>query len=208
MEGKVMDAIIWLVIIICGLGVGITYFGGDVRQFIYKDERVKKATGNSQDNVRIQNRSQGTTSKPIEIEPLSNDRFKIVMEDVHPPFARNTIVLNRSQLKHDPIKTIHTGRVYYWITEPDLVVKSMDQPQPVQQEVITSPVFEGVLEKDTTHPTLTKEEIYMKMEAAEIELQRKEGELRNIKANMRKEIEDAVANVSTLSMSKNQNYGR
>jgi polyhydroxyalkanoate synthesis regulator phasin len=104
-----------IVIIIIVIGLMFLFLGDDIRQFFYKNERIKKVTGNARDNIRILNRTMGTVAKPLEIEQLTDTTIRLTMYDTQPPFQQTTREIDIDQLQHDKIRTLYTGRVDYWI---------------------------------------------------------------------------------------------
>jgi len=206
MEGEVkMDVMMWFVSIIIAVAIGFFVFGDNMMRFMYKDSRVKKSSGNALDNVRIDNRAVGSISKPVEIEPLGIDKFKLIMKSIHAPFHETILILNPAQLKHDPIETLHTGRIHYWIAQDEFLAIESTSPQPlaVQHPNGNVPLI------NAHHPTYTHKELGKMSEDAFNKWKKAESEVTSLKANIDQEVNKRVDQAAKLtSSSKERNIGK
>lgn len=198
-----MDAMLWFVLVVMGVAVAFFIFGDDMLQFLHKSDRIKKSTGNAHGNVRIDNRAVGTINKPTEIELMGVDKAKIVMRSIHAPFHETILILNRSQLKHDPFETLHTGRISYWITQDEFLQIESNENTSVQHP------GNGIQPHEDYHPTLTKSELNQKSQDAFDKWKVAESEVTALKATMEQKVDERVDQAARLTSSaKERNIGK
>lgn len=176
-----MDAILWFVIIVLGAAIAINIVGADIHQFIYKNSRIKKCTGNARDNVRIVHTTTGIKYKPIEIEPLndSETKFKLIATALHPPFEHKTFEITREQLKADLIASMFNGRLEIRYI-PEILLGAPSAPE---------------------HQMYTPKEEQVIVQSTDQKITELEGKVSAETANKRQDIEDNVRHASELARS-------
>lgn len=198
-----MDAMLWFVLIVIGIAVAFFIFGDDMLRLLHKSDRIKKSTGTALNNVRIDNRAVGTINKPTEIELMGIDKAKVVMRSIHSPFHETILIINRSQLKHDPFETMHTGRINYWIAQDEFL-----QIEEVEDISLQHP-GNGTPRHDDFHPTLTKAELNQQSQNAFDKWKNAESEVTALKATIEQKVNERVDQAARLTSSaKERNLGK
>lgn len=182
-----MDPIIWVVLFICALGVGIAVLGNDLMAYLWRNDRIKKSTGNARDNVRIENHRTGIRCAPVELEPISENEMKVIIKSLDPPFSPYTLTLRREDLKHDPFETLATGMIHYWL--------------PIESNKFPDVITQINQESSSQHPVYTVDELNTMNRELTEKLQLAQAQVRNEKANIRSTIEESIENSALLSKS-------
>lgn len=174
-----MDAILWFVLIMLGAIIAMSALGTDIQQFLYRNSRIKKCTGNARDNVRIVHSVTSTKYKPLEVEPLGTNRWKVIVSELQPPFEPQTLEVSRENFKSDLIATIINGRSDIRYT-PDDLLSGGDR---------------------NVHQLYTPDEERKITQSTDQKITELEGKVSAGTANQRQNMEDAVRHAGDLAKS-------
>lgn len=225
----------WLIIGVVMIMVMLAMFiifSDEIMRYIGNNDRIKKVSKNAKDNVRINDRTNNKRYRPLEIEPLGDNLYKVVGEETTSPFERVTWRLYPFQLRQNPIHTLLDGVTDLWLVQenhfithqaevqqeatstsnPDGTVQTQPQAQvqPAPNPQSQQPQSAGVMEQvnyNNAHPMYSPKELNAMVEHQKRQITEQRGVINQQQANKRREVEDMVAHVSQMSQSKSAGGG-
>ena len=161
----------------------------DMIRYFSRNDRVRKATSNARDNVRITNVVSNVVYRPVERIPLGNDRCLYKMISITPPYHVLETELTETSFKQSPNSVFDSG-----VSRMRIAV---DDAGRAVESVATRDI--GFVGAD---PVLSPLEIQARLDRKERELCDVRGELGEQKANSHRIIEDTMEHVRSVTSSK------
>ena len=186
-----MAFLVWFMVICMVLVLIASIFKPDMIRYFSRNDRVRKATSNARDNVRITNIVSNTVYRPDTRTPLGGNRSLYRMISIAPPIHVLEVELSETAFKQSPNSVFDSG-----VSRMRIAV---DGDGKAVEAVATKDI--GIV---SDNPVLSPVEMDALLEATEQKLVDTEGELMEEKANAHRIVEDTVGHVQDLTRSKTQ----
>ncbi|MCK5614923.1 hypothetical protein KAR91_74360 [Candidatus Pacearchaeota archaeon] len=187
-----MAFLVWALGICIFLAFLLSIFKPDVIRHFSRNDRIRKATSNARDNVRITNLVSNVVYRPDTRVPLGDGKSLYTLVSIHPPFHVLELPnFDETGFKQSPNTVFDSGisRMRIAIDDAGKAVESV-----AAQNI-------GVVHEN---PMLTPVETEIQLEATKKKLTNTEGKLREQEANERRNVEDIVEHVQNVTRSKTQ----
>ena len=187
-----MDFLVWSTCLGLILLFIATILKPDLISYFSRNDRIRKATSNAKDNVRITNTVSGVVYRPDTRVPLGDGKSLYTLVSIHPPFHVLELPnFDETGFKQSPNTVFDSGisRMRIAIDDAGKAVESV-----AAQNI-------GVVHEN---PMLTPVETEIQLEATKKKLTNTEGKLREQEANERRNVEDIVEHVQNVTRSKTQ----
>lgn len=163
----------------------------DMIRYLSRNDRVRKATSNARDNVRITNVVSNVVYRPVERVPLGGNRSLYKMMSITPPYHVLESELPETAFKQSPNSVFDTG-----VSRMRIAVDGAGKAVEI---VATQEI--GVV---NGNPMLSPAETDALLEQTEQRLTDVEGDLMEQKANEHRKVEDTMEHVRSVTSSKTQ----
>lgn len=165
-------------------------FKPDAIRYFSRNDRVKKATSNARDNVRITNVISNVVYRPVERVPLGDNRSSYTMMSITPPYHVLEVELSETAFKQSPNSVFDSG-----VSRMRIAVDGAGKAV----EAVANDI--GVV---GSNPMLSPMELDVLLEQREMELIDVKGELSDERANTHRKVEDTIEHVRSVTSSKTQ----
>ena len=187
-----MDFLVWATCLGLILLFIATILKPDLISYFSRNDRIRKATSNAKDNVRITNTVSGVVYRPDTRVPLGDGKSLYTLVSIHSPFHVLELPnFDETGFKQSPNTVFDSG-----ISRMRIAV---DGAGKAVESVAAQNI--GVVYEN---PMLTPAETEIQLEATKKKLTNAEGELREQRANERRNVEDIVEHVQNVTRSKTQ----
>jgi len=173
---ELMLAVIFLAILFA-----VSPQGRDILRGLNTHDRIVKSSTNANNNVRITNEVSNITYKPISVLPINDNEYTVVAETVERPHRQTTFTILMTQLKHDPLNTLVDGVINYRMIRRELIDLNF-----------------GINDLEASNPTYKHDELRRMSEDAFKEKTVLEGQVANLKANQKENMDDVVDHAQKL----------
>lgn len=163
----------------------------DMIRYLSRNDRVRKATSNARDNVRITNVVSNVVYRPVERVPLGGNRSLYKMMSITPPYHVLESELPETAFKQSPNSVFDTG-----VSRMRIAVDGAGKAVEI---VATQEI--GIV---NDNPMLSPAETDALLEQTEQRLTDVEGDLMEQKANEHRKVEDTMEHVRSVTSSKTQ----
>ena len=181
----------WFMAVCMILVLLASIFKPDMIRYFSRNDRVRKATSNARDNVRITNVVSNVVYRPVARTPLGGNRSLYNMMSITPPYHILEVELPETAFKHSP-NSVFDGGVSRMRIAVDGAGKAV--------EIVATQGI-GVVSEN---PMLSPAEMEVQLEQVEQKLTDVEGDLMEQKANEHRKVEDTMEHVRSVTSSKTQ----
>ena len=186
-----MAFLVWFMGFCMFLVLLASIFKPDMIRHFSRNDRVRKATSNARDNVRITNVISNVVYRPVERVPLGDNRSSYTMMSITPPYHVLEVELPETAFKQSPNSVFDSG-----VSRMRIAV---DGAGKAVEAVATHDI--GVV---GSNPMLSPMELDALLEQREMELIDVKGELSDERANTHRKVEDTIEYVRSVTSSKTQ----
>ena len=186
-----MEFLVWFMGMCMVLVLIASILKPDMIRYLSRNDRVRKATSNARDNVRITNVVSNVVYRPVERVPLGGNRSLYKMMSITPPYHVLESELPETAFKQSPNSVFDTG-----VSRMRIAVDGAGKAVEI---VATQGV--GVVDDN---PMLSPAEMEVQLEQVEQKLTDVEGDLMEQKANEHRKVEDTMEHVRSVTSSKTQ----
>lgn len=166
-------------------------FKPDMIRYFSRNDRVRKATSNARDNVRITNVVSNVVYRPVERVPLGDNRSLYKMMSITPPYHVLETELLETAFKQSPNSVFDSG-----VSRMRIAV---DGAGKAVEAVATQDI--GVV---SSNPMLSPGEMDTLLKQTEQKLVDAEGDLMDERANTHRTVEDTLEHVRSVTGAKTQ----
>ena len=182
----------WFMAVCMILVLLASIFKPDMIRYFSRNDRVRKATSNARDNVRITNVVSNVVYRPVERVPLGGNRSLYKMMSITPPYH----ILEVPDLPETAFKQSPNGVFDSGVSRMRIAVDGAGKAV----EIVA---IQGVgIVSD--NPVLSPAEMEVQLEQVERKLTDVEGDLMEQQANEHRKVEDTMEHVRGVTGAKTQ----